>query len=174
MLLATTTASRSLLSSAPASSSRLALRTFSSTPTPLAGFFQRPAQVPTLRDTQTTPDTTSKDTSKVAYPHTVPGYPAEQSPNYPATWSKTQQPRDEAWKGPRFEQMNAEMQPMPLSAMAMIAKEPIRLVQGRKAMCDGGKGALGHPRVFINLDKAGPKACPWCGLRYEQDHGDHH
>lgn len=31
-----------------------------------------------------------------------------------------------------------ELQPNPLSAMEMINKEPIRVVHGRKAVCDGG------------------------------------
>ncbi|KAI0068203.1 hypothetical protein BV25DRAFT_1818586, partial [Artomyces pyxidatus] len=52
-----------------------------------------------------------------------------------------------------------ELQPNPLSAMEMIANEPVRLVHGRKAVCDGGIGPLGHPKIFINLDKPGPKAC---------------
>ena len=33
--------------------------------------------------------------------------------------------------------------------------------------CDGGGGPLGHPKVYINLDKPGPQSCPYCGLRYE-------
>jgi NADH dehydrogenase (ubiquinone) Fe-S protein 6 len=32
-----------------------------------------------------------------------------------------------------------ELQPNPLSAMELIANEPIRLVEARKAICDGGK-----------------------------------
>lgn len=31
-----------------------------------------------------------------------------------------------------------DLQPNPLSAMQMIAEEPIRIVHGRKAVCDGG------------------------------------
>jgi NADH dehydrogenase (ubiquinone) Fe-S protein 6 len=42
-------------------------------------------------------------------------------------------------RGPRFEQTNMDLQPQPLSAMAMIAEEPIRLVETRIASCDGGK-----------------------------------
>ena len=36
----------------------------------------------------------------------------------------------------------------------------------RQVSCDGGGGALGHPRVFINLDASGPQSCIYCGLRY--------
>ena len=32
-----------------------------------------------------------------------------------------------------------ELQPNPLSAMELVANEPIRLIDGRKAVCDGGK-----------------------------------
>ncbi|KZT02699.1 ubiquinone oxidoreductase 20 kd subunit [Laetiporus sulphureus 93-53] len=99
-----------------------------------------------------------------------------QAPNYPTTWSTSQRPRPQAQSGPRFEQTIMELQPNPLSAMDMISKEPIRVVHGRKAVCDGGIGPLGHPKIFINLDKAGPQPCGYCGLRFEQipHHGHEH
>lgn len=42
-------------------------------------------------------------------------------------------------RGPRFEQLNMENQPQPLSAMEMIQREPIRLSSQRIASCDGGE-----------------------------------
>ena len=30
------------------------------------------------------------------------------------------------------------------------------------AACNGGGGALGHPRVFLNLAPAGKAECPYC------------
>ena len=30
------------------------------------------------------------------------------------------------------------------------------------AACDGGEGALGHPRVYLNLAPAGKIECPYC------------
>ncbi|KAN0100612.1 Zinc-finger domain containing protein [Tylopilus felleus] len=100
---------------------------------------------------------------------------APQSPNYPTTWSTNQQPRPAAGSGPRFEQTFLELQPNPPSAMEMIANEPIRIVHGRKAVCDGGGGSLGHPKIFINLDQPGPRSCGYCGLRFEQaPHGHEH
>lgn len=66
-----------------------------------------------------------------------------------------------------------ELQPNPLSAMELVANEPIRLVHGRKAVCDGGGGPLGHPKIFINLDQPGPRPCGYCGLRFEQAPHDH-
>lgn len=34
--------------------------------------------------------------------------------------------------------------------------------------CDGGGGALGHPRVFLTLAPSGQVDCPYCGRRYIQ------
>ena len=62
----------------------------------------------------------------------------QQSPNYPSTWSTSQRPRPGLGSSPRFEQTAIDLQPNPLSAMELISKEPIRLVHGRKAVCDGG------------------------------------
>jgi len=98
---------------------------------------------------------------------------APQAPNYPTTWSTNQQPRPAAGSGPRFEQTVMELQPNPLSAMELIANEPIRLVHGRKAVCDGGGGPLGHPKIYINLDQPGPRPCGYCGIRFEQAPHDH-
>jgi NADH dehydrogenase (ubiquinone) Fe-S protein 6 len=61
-----------------------------------------------------------------------------QAPNAEGVWSDTQRARPHQHSGPRFEQVIMDMQPNPQSAMAMIAEEPIRLVHGRKAVCDGG------------------------------------
>ena len=32
--------------------------------------------------------------------------------------------------------------------------------------CDGGGGALGHPRVFIDVAGHGEGKCPYCGTVY--------
>ncbi|KAL7410217.1 zinc-finger domain-containing protein [Mrakia frigida] len=97
-----------------------------------------------------------------------------QAPNNAARWSASQASRELAYSNARFEQTILEYQPQPLSAMEMIAAEPVLLVKGRKAVCDGGGGALGHPKVFINLDQPGPRSCGYCGLRFEQDSNHHH
>lgn len=31
--------------------------------------------------------------------------------------------------------------------------------------CDGGKGALGHPRVYLHMED-GKIDCPYCGRRF--------
>ncbi|KAH9081646.1 ubiquinone oxidoreductase 20 kd subunit [Lactarius deliciosus] len=99
-----------------------------------------------------------------------------QSPNRAATWSTSQHPRPAGQSGPRFEQTIMDLQPNPLSAMELLANEPVRLIHGRKAVCDGGSGPLGHPKIYINLDQPGPRSCGYCGLRYEQapHHGHDH
>ncbi len=32
--------------------------------------------------------------------------------------------------------------------------------------CDGGHGALGHPRVFYDLRATGEAVCGYCGTRF--------
>ena len=32
--------------------------------------------------------------------------------------------------------------------------------------CDGGTGALGHPRVWLNMRGRGRVECPYCGRDY--------
>ncbi|OMJ22901.1 Lactobacillus shifted protein, partial [Smittium culicis] len=76
----------------------------------------------------------------------------KQAPNHPTVWSNEQIPREIAMTGPRFEQTDLEAQPRPLAAIDLIAKQPVRIVNGRKAYCDGEvSGSTGHPRVYINL-----------------------
>ena len=38
--------------------------------------------------------------------------------------------------------------------------------------CDGGGGALGHPRVFIDLAHDGQGKCPYCGTVYRLKAGE--
>ena len=32
--------------------------------------------------------------------------------------------------------------------------------------CDGGGGALGHPLVYLNMERRGAVDCPYCGRKY--------
>jgi len=48
----------------------------------------------------------------------------------------------------------------------MKSEETI-LVETRDVACDGGGGALGHPKVFLNLEKDGAIDCPYCGQHFE-------
>ena len=40
------------------------------------------------------------------------------------------------------------------------------LVAGTHTWCDGGRGALGHPKVYINLDRPEIGVCGYCGKRF--------
>ncbi|BEJ15087.1 hypothetical protein CspHIS471_0408540 [Cutaneotrichosporon sp. HIS471] len=95
-----------------------------------------------------------------------------QAPNRATTWSKDQQPKADAFDSARFEQVNVPLQPDGLSAMTLSQEQPIVMVASRTAVCDGGGGPLGHPKIFINLDLPGARTCGYCGARYEQEH--HH
>ena len=39
-------------------------------------------------------------------------------------------------------------------------------VETPKVACDGGKGPLGHPRVYLNMEGKGEIDCPYCGRRF--------
>ncbi len=49
--------------------------------------------------------------------------------------------------------------------MPMNPPETIEVEQETVA-CDGGGGALGHPRVYLTLDGDGKIDCPYCGRRF--------
>ncbi|KAI8920649.1 zinc-finger domain-containing protein [Entophlyctis helioformis] len=97
-----------------------------------------------------------------------------QASNRATTWSPSQKAKQAATTGPRFEQTNWDLQPNPPSAQELIQAVPIKWVEARRVSCDGGGGALGHPKVYINLDKDQPMSCGYCGLRFQQKHSDHH
>ncbi|PIA19010.1 ubiquinone oxidoreductase 20 kd subunit [Coemansia reversa NRRL 1564] len=97
----------------------------------------------------------------------------QQAPNRSVTWSESQRPRSDVVKDPRFVQADIDGQPRPMAAIELISEEPIREVEGRLACCDGGGGALGHPRVWINLDDGKPQDCGYCGLRFKMSPHHH-
>ncbi|KAI9002694.1 zinc-finger domain-containing protein [Gaertneriomyces semiglobifer] len=96
-----------------------------------------------------------------------------QAPNRVKTWSQTQNPKSEAMTGPRFEQTDMDLQPNPPSAEELIKQVPVTFVETRTVACDGGGGALGHPKVWLNLDKNEPQSCGYCGLRFQKKHHHH-
>ncbi|KAI9100476.1 zinc-finger domain-containing protein [Phlyctochytrium arcticum] len=96
----------------------------------------------------------------------------QQAANRSEVWSAHQQKKQVAMSGPRFEQTDLSLQPNPLSAQELINQVPVKFVSARRVSCDGGGGALGHPKVYLNLDKDGPQPCGYCGLRFQQEH--HH
>jgi len=57
----------------------------------------------------------------------------------------------------------------PNVAMRLVNEIPAQPAKGRVVACDGGGGALGHPKIFINLDKPGNHGCGYCGLRFYKE-----
>ena len=47
------------------------------------------------------------------------------------------------------------------SAPAEPAPETIHVTSATVA-CDGGEGALGHPRVYLHMAETGRVECPYC------------
>jgi len=39
-------------------------------------------------------------------------------------------------------------------------------VDGDSVACDGGGGVLGHPLVYLAIDKSGQADCPYCSRRF--------
>ncbi|MCJ1469304.1 hypothetical protein MMC07_007937 [Pseudocyphellaria aurata] len=97
-----------------------------------------------------------------------------QAPNRAEVWSRSQQPRAKAMVGPRFEQTIMEYQPQPQAAISLIHKQPVRWTSQRVVSCDGGGGPLGHPRIFINVDKPQINWCTYCGLPFAHEHHRKH
>ncbi|KAI7887211.1 hypothetical protein K492DRAFT_139816 [Lichtheimia hyalospora FSU 10163] len=114
--------------------------------------------------------TTNSTSLRVSAKEVAPA--VAQSPNRATTWSENQRAKHVAMSGPRFEQMTLDAQPNSMAAIDLIAEEPIRMSTKRVVACDGGDGALGHPKVYINLDKPGAHACGYCGVRFQLEH--HH
>ncbi|AKS47273.1 Uncharacterized conserved protein, contains Zn-finger domain [Octadecabacter temperatus] len=50
--------------------------------------------------------------------------------------------------------------------MTTTAQET-KIVNERRIACDGGEGALGHPRVWLQISKKqGWVECPYCDCKY--------
>jgi uncharacterized Zn-finger protein len=67
--------------------------------------------------------------------------------------------------------------PMPSGADTLTAPTEIINVNERVVACDGGNGALGHPRVFLRIEGE-QIMCPYCSRLYVLNpgagHGDGH
>ncbi|XP_012529951.1 NADH dehydrogenase [ubiquinone] iron-sulfur protein 6, mitochondrial isoform X2 [Monomorium pharaonis] len=56
-------------------------------------------------------------------------------------------------------------------AIKLINEIPPSPEKDKIVACNGGGGPLGHPKVYINLDKPGNHTCGYCGLRfYKENH----
>jgi uncharacterized Zn-finger protein len=51
----------------------------------------------------------------------------------------------------------------------MLDSIEVFYVDGDSAACDGGCGALGHPRVYLAIERSGRAICPYCGRVFVRD-----
>ncbi len=61
-----------------------------------------------------------------------------------------------------------KVEPMPAKASLtpdLPAPETI-VVRSKRVSCDGVGGALGHPRVYLEMDEGGFVECPYCDRRF--------
>jgi len=54
---------------------------------------------------------------------------------------------------------------MPEHAKNIPAPETL-VVEGHRVSCDGGGGALGHPKVFLELGEDDSVECGYCDRRF--------
>ena len=60
---------------------------------------------------------------------------------------------------------------VPAAPPAGLQPETVR-VHAHRVACDGVGGALGHPRVYLDLGVDGTVDCPYCDRRFVLGHGD--
>ena len=56
--------------------------------------------------------------------------------------------------------------PSPESRAPKIDAPETEEVTASRVSCDGGEGALGHPRVFLTIGPEGWVECPYCDKRF--------
>jgi len=134
-----------------------------------------PKKVPNVSKTNETPiETPFQDARLQENTTAAEERRVAQAPNRATVWSRSQNPREKAMSGPRFEQTIMELQPAPQAAIDLIHKQPVRWTHSRIVECDGGGGPLGHPRIFINTDKPQICMCTYCGLPFANEHNRAH
>ncbi|CAI4219524.1 unnamed protein product [Parascedosporium putredinis] len=99
---------------------------------------------------------------------------SQQAPNRVGIWARGQRARAQAMTGPRFEQTDFAVQPQPYAAIELIHQQPVKWTHDRMVACDGGGGPAGHPRIFINTDKAEIATCGYCGNPFANEHHRKH
>ena len=56
-----------------------------------------------------------------------------------------------------------------------IEAPEVEEVETTRIACDGGEGALGHPRVWLSIGPEGFVECPYCDKKFVLKAGaDHH
>ncbi len=59
--------------------------------------------------------------------------------------------------------------------MQSPARAPVETIEVDSPVvaCDGGGGALGHPRVYLNMGEKHEIDCPYCGRHFVLKKGAH-
>ena len=53
--------------------------------------------------------------------------------------------------------------------MGSISVKPSKQIQNQEvAVCDGGGGVLGHPKVYLPFGNKSEVICYYCGRRFEK------
>jgi len=93
-----------------------------------------------------------------------------QAPNKDSTWSASQRVREEVYKSDvRFVGRDLSKQPFGEAAIELTKQQPIHYVKSDIAVCQGTTSLLGHPKVYINLDKDMVGHCGYCGAKYARE-----
>jgi NADH dehydrogenase (ubiquinone) Fe-S protein 6 len=89
----------------------------------------------------------------------------QQADSRPSTWSRDQQERRVAYNDVRFVGIELDLQPNPPAAIELLQSDPVVEIKTRIVSCDGG-GSLGHPKIYINLDKPQIHSCMYCSKKF--------
>jgi uncharacterized Zn-finger protein len=65
-------------------------------------------------------------------------------------------------------------EPLSASPAAVTPPPEVIHVTDRRVACDGGNGALGHPRVFLEMGEGTEVTCPYCDRLFVLDGDGHH
>ena len=68
---------------------------------------------------------------------------------------------------------STKLEPAPAKPLLGADLPPAEVIQVRSARvaCDGVGGALGHPRVWLEMGEADFVECPYCDRRFVLAHG---
>jgi uncharacterized Zn-finger protein len=65
----------------------------------------------------------------------------------------------------------AQAEPPPVAADPGPPPPEVIVVRSRRVACDGVGGALGHPRVWLEMGEASFVECPYCDRRFVLESG---
>jgi uncharacterized Zn-finger protein len=65
----------------------------------------------------------------------------------------------------------AKLQPAPAPAVLETQPPEVIVVRSKRVACDGVGGALGHPRVWLEMGEASFVECSYCDRRFVLEAG---